>query len=195
MTIAKRCNEVNDCQDKSDETNCQLIKITNELYHSEYPPISVDKEPTKVFVNVSILYIGKLDEREMTYSVKIHIKLKWCDKRLIFYNLRDEMKRGNVVGLDERDDLWIPKLVFTNSQPEFRLDMDANSFLMVIKEGPPSYDEINDLQENEEYTGSDNPIVYERFIDLNLRCTFEFSKYPFDQQTCSILVSSNIHTE
>ncbi len=99
------------------------------------------------------------------------------------------MKRGNVVSLDERDDLWIPKLVFTNSQPEFRLEMDPNSFLMVIKEGLPAYDEIDDLQENEQYTGSENPIVYEKFIDLNLRCSFEFSKYPFDQQTCSILVS------
>lgn len=189
MQIAKRCNEVNDCQDKSDEINCQLIKITNDLYHSEYPPISLDKEPTKVFVNISVLYIDKLDEKEMTYSVKVHIQLKWCDKRLIFYNLRDEMKRGNVVGLDERDDLWIPKLVFSNSQPEFRLDMDANSYLMIIKEGQPSYDEINELQENEQYSGSENPIVYEKFIDLNLRCSFEFSKYPFDQQTCSILVS------
>jgi hypothetical protein len=189
VPIGKRCNEVNDCKDKTDETNCQLIKIITDLYHTEYPPISVDKEPTNVFVNLSILYIDKLDEIGMIYSVKVHIQLKWYDKRLIFYNLRDEMKRGNVVSLDERDDLWIPKLVFTNSQPEFRLEMDSSSFLMVIKEGLPAYDEIDDLQENEQYTGSENPIVYEKFIDLNLRCSFEFSKYPFDQQTCSILVS------
>jgi len=47
----------------------------------------------------------------------------------------------------------------------------------------------NEVEENEEFDGSQNPFVFERFYDLSLRCSFEFIKYPFDHQSCFIDVS------
>jgi hypothetical protein len=47
----------------------------------------------------------------------------------------------------------------------------------------------NELEENEEFKGSENPFVFERFYDLSLRCSFEFFRYPFDHQSCFIDVS------
>jgi len=154
----------------------------------EYPPISLEKDTTLIQINISVIYIDELEEAKNTFSVKIKILLKWYDSRLTFFNLRGEMKRGNVVGSDERNGIWIPQLVFANSLPEFHIENDPNSILMVRKEGSPILNEFSDLQENEFYSGSNNPFVYERFIDLNLRCNYEFSKYPFDQQSCSIQV-------
>jgi hypothetical protein len=154
----------------------------------EYPPISQEKDTTLVKINISVTNIDELEEIKNTFSVKIHIRLKWYDSRLTFYNLRGEMKRGNVVGIIERADLWIPRLVFINSLPEFHIENDLNSVVMVKKEGLPVSNENTDLQENECYSGSDNPIVYERYIDLNLRCNYEFSNYPFDQQFCGFQV-------
>ena len=170
-----------------------MVKISNELYHMEYPPISQEKDTTLVQVNMSVVYIDELEEIKNTFSVKIHIRLKWYDSRLTFYNLRGEMKRGNVVGSVERDDIWIPRLVFANSLPEFHIENDHNSIVMVQKEGAPIVHENTDLQENEYYSGSNNPFVYERYIDLDLRCNYEFSKYPFDQQSCSLQVPKMIY--
>ena len=147
-----------------------------------------------VYINISIHYIDKVEETALTFSVKIHILLKWYDNRLTFYNLRGEMKRGNAVGLTEQTDLWIPQLVFTNSLPEIHINNDLYSFLMVKKEGLPMDEENHDLQDNEHYRGAENPFIYESFLDLNLRCNFKFTTYPFDQQTCSILVSMTFAT-
>ena len=44
-----------------------------------------------------------------------NLKLFTC--RLTFSNLHEEMKRGNNVGRRERDQIWIPKLIFSNSLP------------------------------------------------------------------------------
>jgi len=60
---------------------------------------------------------------------------------------------------------------------------------MVQKEGLAMDEENHDLQDNEQYRGAENPFVYESYLDLNLRCNFKFTTYPFDQQTCCMLVS------
>ena len=72
---------------------------------------------------------------------------------------------------------------------EVQLTNDDLSFLMVKQETPPTLNSDEQLQENYIYDGETNPLVYEKYLDLNLRCNYEFLKYPFDQQQCSILVS------
>jgi len=46
----------------------------------------------------------------------------------------------------------------------------------------------NELHRNEYFKGSENPFIFEQFYDLNLRCNFDFTYYPFDQQLCGIEV-------
>ncbi len=83
-----RCNEVKDCKDESDESKCNVVKISDDIYHKEYPAISEEKKVTLVSVNISVIYIDNLEEAGMTFSVKIKIQLKWYDSRLKFYNLK-----------------------------------------------------------------------------------------------------------
>jgi len=83
-----RCNEVKECKDESDESNCNVVKISDDIYHKEYPAISEEKKVTLVSVNISVIYIDNLEETGMTFSVKIKIRLKWYDSRLKFYNLK-----------------------------------------------------------------------------------------------------------
>ena len=61
---------------------------------------------TKVFANISIVYVDKLDENEMTFSIKILIQLNWKDERIGFYNLKNEANKGNIVEADMTDLLW-----------------------------------------------------------------------------------------
>jgi len=57
--ISVRCNEKKDCKDHSDESNCTLVKINDDLYHKEYPAISREEgflskgvltHPTQTFI-------------------------------------------------------------------------------------------------------------------------------------------------
>ena len=187
--MVKRCNEIKDCKDESDEKNCTLVKIREGIYREEYPSVLENKSTAQVYVNVSIVYIDKLEESEMSFSIKILVQLKWYDSRVTFDNLKIKLKQGNKVGNNDRNQLWIPKLIFSNSLPEVQVTNDELSLLMVKQESDSKMYDENELQENEFYEGHSNPFIYQRYYDLNLRCNYEFSKYPFDQQNCSIIVS------
>ena len=52
------------------------------------------------------MYVDKLDENEMTFSIKILIRLNWKDERIDFYNLKNETDKGNIVEADVKDLLW-----------------------------------------------------------------------------------------
>jgi hypothetical protein len=176
----------------SDEKFCDMVEIPDALYRKEYPPIEKDNITTNVGVNVSISNIDQLDEIEMKFSVKILIVLQWRDSRVTFYNLKSQRERGNHVSKCEREKLWIPALVFSNSLPaEVQIVNDEHSYLMVQLESKPDRKETTDsLQKNEVYNGSLNSLLYKRYFDLDLRCKYKFDNYPFDQQKCSIEVSN-----
>ncbi len=166
-----------------------MIEIPEDMYRKEYPPIEKDKV-VNVIVNITIANIDQLDEIEMKFSVKIYIALQWKDSRVTFYNLKSQRERGNHVSKFEREKLWIPALVFTNSIPvEVQIVNDELSYLMVQQESKPERkNTLNTLQKNEIYRGDLNSLVYARYFDLDLRCNYMFDDYPFDHQNCSINV-------
>jgi len=42
------------------------------------------------------------------------------------------------------------------------------------------------------FNSSENPLLYKRVFDLELRCDFSSTDYPFDTQNCGIEVKINI---
>ena len=111
------------------------------------------------------------------------------DWRLIFVNLKNSTKRVNAVGPDERNNIWIPHLVFDNSPNDDYIKNDALSSLIVKKEGPTTLKLNLNFQENEESSGDSNPLEYARNYEIELGCNFLLHNYPFDSQMCSIEVS------
>ncbi len=124
------------------------MDINDDIYRKEYPSISKHEIITQVYVNITVANIDKLDETGTTFSVKIQVQLKWYDSRLKFFNLLGNMKRGKNVGRSERDRIWIPKLIFSNSLPEVQLLNDDLSFLMVRQESQPTLNSENEIVEN-----------------------------------------------
>jgi len=66
--------------------------------------------------------------------------------------------------------------------------MDDFAFIFARPESKPELSDISDLEENLIYSGNDNPLIYQRYFDLNARCNFKFDDYPFDTQHCPIVV-------
>jgi hypothetical protein len=48
---------------------------------------------------------------------------------------------------------------------------------------------ITELSEIESFQGNENPLIYKRTFELDLHCSFDLHWYPFDTQTCLIIVS------
>ena len=79
--MQQRCDEVQDCEDASDERNCSLLNIDVDLYRKEYPSVVKNKKVTPIYINLSIHNIDKLEEMTMIFSAKVHVQIKWFDSR------------------------------------------------------------------------------------------------------------------
>ena len=71
------CLQVADCTDKSDETSCEMLSVTHDLYHKEYPPFLKDNADTEVNINLTIFSIGEIDEIKMSLSLHFLLSLEW----------------------------------------------------------------------------------------------------------------------
>jgi len=162
------------CEDSSDEMNCKLVIIDND-YKMEDGPIDVDANGTDIFVNFTIFELSSFHEISMSYRIKFDITLKWYDSRLTYTNLQNGTDFKNKIGKAEREMIWIPQLLISNS-----LDLRIRNYT------------LNPLEETNErrlYKGTENFLVYRNTYEMELHCDFELANYPFDRQYCSIVVN------
>ncbi len=89
---------------------------------------------------------------------------------------------------DDRENIWIPNLVFENNADDAYIKNDALSSINVKMEGEPELKQTLDLLENEEFKGMFNPLIFARTYEMKLGCDFELHYYPFDTQKCYIVV-------
>jgi hypothetical protein len=110
IPIEKRCDEMSNCDDSSDENNCKTIRFDEDRYRKEKPPVQcsgkqtpVSKSLTSILVDISILSLGSFEELGMTFKSRVVVVLTWFDDRLEFVNLKAAKARGNGIGKDEGD--------------------------------------------------------------------------------------------
>jgi len=99
----------------------------------------------------------------------------------------------NLIGSPEKETLWIPPLIFNNSETNTMLTMhreqgDPIANILIERQGTPQVAPPTVLDETLFYKGSENFVVYRTEYNLLLNCIYDFSLYPFDTQTCTIEV-------
>ena len=93
IPMRNRCDEIENCLDKSDETFCEIFTLDSDRYRNEYPPILTNGSGLPVNIDVTIYSIGSFEEIGMTYRVNFLIKIKWYDERITFVNLKDPTQK------------------------------------------------------------------------------------------------------
>ena len=89
--------------------------ILPENYVLEYPPFKVDDMGRPVRVNVTVkmelLAISDISEVGQTFTAQFNLFISWLDFRLELFNMKEDMNM-NTLTADERESIWVPKLVF-----------------------------------------------------------------------------------
>ena len=95
FSMTERCDQIIQCQDKSDEDKCSLL-VFEESYNKLVPPIKsfnpTDNSiiPVSVKVSTSLRNVLEISESTHTIDLKLGISLEWYDNRVLFYNLKGE---------------------------------------------------------------------------------------------------------
>ena len=105
IPIFKRCDEISDCKDSSDENGCKPISVDPDKYRKEKPPIASNGQRTPISGKITIFTLSSFEELQMTFKAHAKIALTWYDNRLEFVNLKNDKKRGNMIGLKESEEV------------------------------------------------------------------------------------------
>ena len=108
VSMEQRCNQLPDCDDKSDEENCYIV-VFGKSYNLNVPPVVSADE--KVVVNISLNIHRLVDIKEEDYAIEIQfsIILKWKENRVKYHNLKWKTALNSLVEYDIRK-LWLPKV-------------------------------------------------------------------------------------
>ena len=175
-----RCNRLFDCEDHSDEKNCEIIRMDKDSYIKDMPPFKHGKS-VQIHLSILLLSINRI-ELPSTFNAKINLIMEWKDYRLTFVNLQAD---GNLLDQESKGMIWIPPLQFKNSQRR-TLKNDEEATISIIRSGKFRLNEIHEVHEARLYKGDENDLRYSRRYQMDFKCKYDLVFYPFDSQSCNI---------
>ena len=191
LSMDFRCNGVVNCpDDNTDEANCHII-VKENTYQKDYAPVKFTNENmTKVNVNISmeIESILTISEKESLIKLKLMLKILWFDHRLEFNNLNN-VTSMNTIPAREKEHLWLPPVMFANTEFRDGITNDEKAFITIRKLGKYSPEDIEILENRLSFKGEENPIIYSRPYTVELSCTYNMAWYPFDIQHCRVVMA------
>ena len=180
-----------DCKDSSDEKNCQNIDFDDESYRKKIQPNAKNASRTNVEVNLSIIFINRINELHMQFSSRVRIKIKWRDPRLRFNNLEG----SNILDEEEVNSIWKPPLVLSNSLELIRLEEDKYLQVEVLRQNKGKLKSEKELHEGMTYDGKENDLIMVAKFETEFSCSYQLHNYPFDSQICFIELMAPIHKD
>ena len=189
-----RCNSKPDCVDLSDEFDCKIINPGKSYQNFIAPPALLSSEDDdmedKIVIDVSadIISILDIDEISSIFQVQFFLHFTWHDSRLIYYNLKNDTGL-NALSPEEKQQLWIPVLIFDNTENKLSTVVDEDSTIVVNKRGNYTLSTMENVENRQFFKGDENSITLSRFYNIRFICNYEMQWYPFDVQSCTLRLS------
>ena len=115
IDINGRCDNINDCADKSDEADCSRVTFEKNYQKFIVPPPKDDKNTVELKVSIDVSQLMDISEVGGYFQVQFILTMKWFESRLRFKNLKDDIKL-NKFSPPERTMVWAPELIFANTE-------------------------------------------------------------------------------
>ena len=185
IDIEARCNNINDCYDKSDEANCRKVKI-GKTYQKFIVPPPIGDDEKDVTVKFDLESIMDIDEVTGNFQVQFFLMLSWFDSRLKFQNLKEDIELNSFLP-SENKIIWTPELVFENTGDRVRTETDQETIIRVVRKGDFESSNIDENENIQYFKGAENLLTMKRFYNQVFQCNYQMGWYPFDIQRCKVL--------
>ena len=123
----------------------------------------------------------------MSFVVKFGLIAEWFDARLTWNDLNSD-EYLNIPDEKITEKLWVPIIIFDNTESKYETPVDKKTLILVKKQGNAILSPIQEMEEIAYYKGAENCLKYTRDFFLRFKCNFELQHYPFDSQTCTMLL-------
>ena len=88
----------------------------------------------QIHYSLEIMVIQEIKEIQQILQLKFSLRMTWVDARLDFYNIKMD-ETMNVISRDELNRIWLPIIIFHNTERGQRTINDAESFATISRTG------------------------------------------------------------
>ena len=185
--MALRCNEVKDCDDNSDELDCNLVELPDD-YNMDNAPQNLDKSGLlDIEISKFKMYIEDIVDTKNIIEIQFGMTSVWFDSRLTFLNL--DMNRLNQVSEAEKLSIWRPKYTIWKADSE-GLQEDKSFEVLTVKpleEGQPSA--YRDTVASIKFSGEKTQLILKQWFKARVVCqNTQVGYFPFDKNLCSFKI-------
>ncbi len=92
----------------------------------------------------------------------------------------------NTLSVEVRDTMWIPQIIFHNTENKKESVSDDQAFATIKRSGSYNLRPLSYLHNAHLYEGDENPITISRVYSEKFLCEFDMRVYPFDTQNCTV---------
>ena len=192
VPLSHRCNQINDCEDQSDEQNCNLVYVPNSYDKLIAPGAygSIEKA-VRIQAKVSIKSIDFIDVKQMRIGLAFIIQLEWIDARLTFKNLDPE--GNNFISLELANKIWLPSDHFIHLDAV--LGETIKSPIRLLRARNLTHGTVDLTKASVEhyvYPGSKTRLHERVMFNVVYRCDFKTTKFPFDKHQCKFPIRMQV---
>lgn len=195
VALSKRCDYSNDCEDQSDEDQCQSLRL-NPSYRRENPPSHVLISPrikgTRVGVSLQVLSVNRIQIDQGKIDISFQIEIFWVDERLSYFNMAGHSEKHLVrdLSIDFLDSLWNPlTLLHHENSDTGSVFIDSSSMQLKVNiSNKPTTISPERSFEKLEYKGDQGVLQQSIKMKGVYDCKFDLYRFPFDQQECKVML-------
>ena len=197
IRMEQRCDQLPDCEDKSDERGCKLL-LLEEGYNKGVPPITAESAldrtivPVAVGISIVLLEVVSIDEVDHSIQLQFEVILSWKENRATYLNLKEETAL-NKMKEEDIQRLWLPLIIYTNTDQKkttrLGMEWEWSTSITVTREANFTRAKLDEVDESEIFKGAENRLTMRQTYTHRFQCNYLLSRYPFDTQVCTIKMS------
>ena len=134
IKIDNKCNGVIDCNDGTDELECEFLILDKKYSKNKLPLIQDFKvqRPVKVYFGITMTAYPRIDTANSKIITEYDLNLKWYDPRLMFRDLKPD-ETFNDLAKESKTIIWSPKVEVSNvlGQVSSQLNDEATSIMLL----------------------------------------------------------------